>query len=332
MNLYEELKALEPLNIATHWDADGIYSAMILKKIFDVKEVKIPKVFGDYGFEDEQWKVANPTSKKQPPDASKVALDLGFPLNKEYRGIVIDHHPDHPADRKYSLYWDYCPTGLVLYKNLKDYIKKEDTWLVLGSLVGDAQAELCPDEIWEANPQLLEGRGTMYKIGFKVNVSDYPIYVTLSSGINSLCRLGFPDSAMDTLENFDNPIDLLESLTIRDASEAMRKEEDAVFKNKPIIESLSQWITLARIKTSKPEIKIGGIIGAKLSNINDKKTYIVINETSGDISIRGTFAKYICSKLNQFGYKAGGHAGFAGAQVNVDEIPEFIKKVRTIRL
>ena len=203
---------------------------------------------------------------------------------------------------------------------------------MLGSLVGDAQPELCPNEIWDANPNLRQSKGSMYKIGFKVNTSDYPVYVTLSSGINALCRLGFPEQALNILDNFNDPLDMMDCSEIRDASETMRKEEDAVFKYKPQIEGISQWISLCKIKTSKPEIKIGGIIGAKLSNIDDKKTYIVLNETSGDISIRGVFAKYICAKLNEFGYKAGGHAGFAGAQVNVDDIPDFIKKVRTIKL
>jgi hypothetical protein len=312
ISMYDKLKSIEPFTLAGHTDADGAYSAVLLKRIFQTKgKVEMPK-FGEY--------------------TTDVAVDLGAPTNKEWTGVAIDHHPDHPTERKYTLYHDHCPTGLVIYNNLKQYIKKEDTWLVVGSLVGDGQVELCPPEIWEANPLLLNGRGTMYKTGFKVGTSDYPLFVILSSGINSMCRLGFPEQALQMLENFDNPIDMLESSEIKDASEKMRKETDAVYGNKPILESLGHWITLARIRTTKPEIKVGGIIGAALSQCDSKQTYIVLNESSGDVSIRGTFAKYITSKLNAMGYKAGGHAGFAGANVELVKIPEFVKDCRKIKL
>src|SRR4030067_2677676 len=128
MGLYEDLKSKEPFSLSAHTDPDGIYSATILKRIFSIKgEVELPP-FNEY--------------------KTDVSVDLGFPIDKEWSGISIDHHPDHPVDRKYKLYWESYPTGLILYNNLKKYLKREDYWLVVGSLNGDGQPELTPDEIW----------------------------------------------------------------------------------------------------------------------------------------------------------------------------------------
>jgi len=322
MNLYEEIKKLEPITLACHDDADGLYSATLIRRLFNVKNVSIPKLFGDYATQ----MIYNDKVK------TNVAVDLGAPLDNSYDGIVFDHHPNHPDDRKYKLIWDTCPTGLVIYNQFKEYIKPEDTWLVIGSLCGDGQPELVPDEIWKVNPSLLEGRGYMKEYGGKLYAGTYPIFTSLSSGINSLHRLGFPEQALNLLDNVRDPMELLENSEIRDAQERVRQEEATVMKNKPMVEAVDKWITLARIKTSKPDIKLGGIFGAKLSSVDNSKTYIVLNEASGDVSIRGTFAKYVCNQLNNMGYKAGGHAGFAGCNIDMLKIPQFIKDVRKIRL
>ena len=58
------------LVVATHNDADGVYSAALLASAFNVDEVVFPDIFGDYNEED-------------------VALDLGKPLNPEYKLSLI---------------------------------------------------------------------------------------------------------------------------------------------------------------------------------------------------------------------------------------------------
>lgn len=321
--LYNKIKSLEPITLACHDDADGLYSATLIRRLFKVKNVSIPKTFGDY---------ATQSIYGAAPIKTNIAVDLGAPLDVNYDGIVFDHHPDHPTERKYELIWETCPTGLVIYHAFKEMIKPEDTWLVIGSLCGDGQPELIPDEIWKYNPNLLQGRGYMKEYGGKIYAGAYPIFSSLSSGINSLHRLGFPEQALNLLDNVRDPMELLENAEIKDAQERVRQEEATVIKNKPVIEAVDKWITLVRMRTSKPDIKLGGIFGAKLASVDNSKTYIILNETSGDISIRGVFAKYVCNQLTRMGYKAGGHAGFAGCKVDIVKIPDFIKDVRKIRL
>lgn len=275
------------------------------------KFVDIPEEFGNYH--------------------TDVAVDLGGPKDTEWKGIAIDHHPDHPIDRKYTLYWDHCPTGLVLYNNLKEHMDKKITWLVVGSLMGDGQVELTPNEIWDTHPELLVNRGAVSQYNFKTSMYSYPLFGSLSSGINSLCRLGQPDQALQVLMNVDNPIDLIENTELKDAQERMRAEKATVYKNKPIVEAMPNW-TLVRIKTSRPEVNICGLIGAELMNLNDNMTFIIINETNGTGSIRGNLAKYICNKLNEKGFKAGGHSKFCGCSVEMERLDEWLKYVRSLRI
>jgi len=189
MGLYEDLKSKEPFSLSTHWDADGLFSAEILRRIFKVKEpIQIPE-FGVY--------------------KTDVALDLGAPIAQDWAGILIDHHPqDTVIDRKYKLYWDYCPTGRILYNHLKQYIDPKDTWLVCGSLAGDGQAELTPDEIWDAFPVLFQGRGILYQSQFKLGISDNPLYVFLSSGVNAMClvkgtKIFLKDCGVNAIDNIN---------------------------------------------------------------------------------------------------------------------------------
>jgi hypothetical protein len=311
MGLYEELKAIEPFSLSAHHDADGVYSATILKRIFNVKEVKFPE-FGFY--------------------TTQVAVDLGSPEDKTWTGIVIDHHPDHPEDRKYKLYWDHCPTGLVLFNNLKEHVKSEDSWLVVGSLTGDGQPELTPDEIWDKFPELLSGRGVLYKNQWgKLGTSQTLLYKFLSSGINSLCRLGRPEQAMRVLEGINSPIQLLENAEVIDAVDSMRKEKESLFDKRsckpPVVETLGNY-SLVRIKTSRPEIKLAGVLATELSCTDNNTTYIVINEADGSGSVRGDLAKHLANKLTKAGFKAGGHGAYCGVKVSLVDLDNLIETIR----
>jgi phosphoglycerate-specific signal transduction histidine kinase len=131
------------------------------------------------------------------------------------------------------------------------------------------------------------------------------------------------------LNDVHDPVGLLENEVVRDAVASIKQEEDSVYKSKPIVETFANHV-LVRIKTSKPQVRLCGLIGAKLMGVDNNMTYVVLNETSGEVSIRGILAKYIANKLNKAGFKAGGHPGFVGASVEGSRIEEFMEVIREI--
>jgi hypothetical protein len=290
-DLYTLLKSIEPFSLSLHHDSDGIYSAAILASIFKISKFEIPP-FGEY--------------------TTDVAVDLGAPeTNKDFAGIVIDHHPDHPEDRKYKLFWDTCPTGLVLYNALKEHLPKDKWWLVIGSLCGDGQPELVPDEIWDAYPVLLEERGTLGKGQYgKIYTSGFPMFYFLSSAINAIAKMGFPQQGLEVLLRAETPFDVLDNVEVKDAKEQFRMAEDNIYKTKPSVETIKNRFMIIRIKPNNSSLNIGSTLASSISRENAGKTIIVINETSGKVSLRGVLAKYCANKLNKAGFKAGGHAGY----------------------
>jgi len=131
----QELSRKE-ITVATHSDADGLYSAALLSLAIPVKIIKYPEEFGEVDKED-------------------ICLDM-IPLNPKYKGIVVDHHPLHPSIHSYQLEWEPVPTGLIIFHQLGHCIPTSKWWLVVGSCIGDGQPELIPPEIFKASPDLLE--------------------------------------------------------------------------------------------------------------------------------------------------------------------------------
>jgi len=305
-SLYEYLKEVEPFSLSLHSDADGIYSSSILMDIFKVSKTTSPP-FNEYN--------------------TDVAIDLGFPSNKNWTGICIDHHPDHPKDRKYKLYWDQVPTGLILYNELRDHIPKESLWKIVGSLVGDGQAERVPDEIWDMFPILLEERGYLGKGQYKLYTSAFPLFYFLSSGINAVSRLGFPLQALEIVNIAKTPLDILDNIEVRDAQEKFRMEEDSIYKSKPVVETIKNRFLIIKIHPSS-SVNISSYIASKVSGENAGKTIIVINTKTGKVSLRGVLAKYVASKLNNAGFKSGGHSGFCGSYCDPDRIEEYLNIIR----
>ena len=316
MGLYEDLKKISPFSLSYHDDADGVYSASLL---FYTKGLEIKKDSEEHFFI-----VESPPFNEYRTD---VAVDLGYPLDENYKGIVVDHHPDHPAKRKYKLYWDNVPTGLIIWRELKDYIPKDQWWRVAGSLTGDGQPELIPDIIWDMFPELLDEKGIVYKSRGQLYMSKYPVYVYLSSGVNALCRLGNPIGALKMCLKWKKPIDAVIDKEALEARELLKVEEENILRQKPIVEIIKNKYAIVRIKTTG-NLGMSGRIASSLSSQYPFHTLIVINETNGEISIRGVLAKYLANKLRQSGFKAGGHPGFCGAQILPEEIEDFIETIR----
>jgi len=313
--MFRALKSIEPFSLSFHDDADGVYSASMLMYIFKIRKVE------------ESYELHSPPFNEYTDD---VALDLGYPTIETETKIVIDHHPGHERKTKYKLYFDKVPTGLIIWNHLKDYIPETQWWRVVGALIGDGQVELVPDEIWDLFPQLTDEKGILYQSRGNYYVSKYPLYVYLSSGVNALCRLGNPLQALMECLNWKTPIDAVLSETVKEAKELLRVEANNILNQKPVIEVLKNKVIISRIKTTRPEFGMSGYVASKLSAQYKFHTVVVINDSNGEVSIRGVLAKYIANKLTQSGFKAGGHPGYCGATVPIEEIESFIKTLRTI--
>ena len=314
IDLYSKLKELEPFSLSFHHDADGVYSASLLMSVFQIKELKCPP-FNEY--------------------ETQVAVDLGYPKKKDWSGVIIDHHwLDYPEgvlkNPKITCVLDICPTGLIIWKHLKDHIPKEHWWKVVGSLTGDGQPELVPDEIWDQFPMLLEERGVLGRGQYKIWTSAFPLFYYLSSGVNAIARLGFPLQALDIVNQAEGPLDILDHPEVIDAVQRVKSEEDNIYKSRPVVETIRNRYVIIRIKTSSPAISMAGLIASKVSNNNPGKTIVVMNESNGEVSIRGVQARYVANKLNTSGFKAGGHAGFCGSHFEEDEIEDFMETLRKL--
>ena len=310
MTLYEDLKQIEPFTLSFHPDPDGIYSASLLMTVFKIKEVEASP-FGEY--------------------SSQVAVDLGAPINNNWTGICIDHHPDHPSDRKYKLYYAEYPCGLIIYNELKEYIPREETWKVVGSLTGDGQPERTPDEIWDNFPILLEERGILGKGQYKVYTSAFPLFYFLSSGINALARIGRPIRALEVVCQAKSPLDILDNIEVRDAQEQFKEAEESLYKTRPIVETIKNRYIIVKFRPPSPNIDITSYIASKISGENPGKTVIVINEDTGKVSLRGVLAKYVSNKLASKGFRSGGHPGYClnrGTLVFTFEGPVMVEDIK----
>lgn len=312
MNLYKELKKLEPFSISSHGDADGVYSTSILMKMFDIEEVEFPP-FNEY--------------------TKQVAVDLGYPSIKGWKGIVIDHHVlDYPEEvfknPDIKLFLGYEPTAKVMWNLMKDKIPKDQIWKLVGSCCGDGQCEKVPDEVWDAFPILLEERGFLKKGQYKVYTTSFPLFYYLSSGINAMCRQGFPHQALDVVNMAKGPLDIIDNLQVREAKEQMNSEEASVYKSLPVAETIKNRYIVVKVKPSTSGINMASLIASKISGNSPGKTIIVVDESTGKGSIRGVLAKYVSNKLVKAGFKSGGHYGFSAFTCDPSKIEDVLNIIR----
>lgn len=309
------LEKNQPLFVATHDDADGIYSAVLFSYVFEVKDIYIPEIFGDYG------------------DESHVSLDLGAPLNK-FTGVAIDHH-SHQVDSKmtYQLVYNQCPTGLIVYNWFKEQIPDEMKWKVAGACVGDGQPEKIPTEIFTTfGKELLERRGRIYP-KYRVNPNIYkyiPVYKLLSAPVNACCRAGYPTEAYRVVRSARTPTDILTHPTFNEMANKIRSDEERIWKEDGIVGAIS-FNDYISIFSFSSDFKMSGRIASKLKMLDQDKTWIVINNKRGEISVRGDLALYIASHLEGSSFKMGGHAGYCGSAIPEGKTAEdFIDTLRKV--
>jgi len=320
------LKFLEdnqPLTVATHDDADGIYSQALFSTVFKIGEVRIPKTFGDYGYKREDG---------ESPLKENVGLDLGQPISKEFEGVAIDHHT-HPEPVWYHLVHRNYPTGLIIYELFKDNIPENQRWKVAGSLVGDGSAERIPPEIWEYfEKELLEKRGRIYP-QYKVNPKIYkflPVYKLLSAPVNACCRAGYPMEALKIVSNSREPSDILEHPTFKEMAMVIRQDEENIWKEYGINGAIQLKNDIA-LFVFLSKYKMSGRVASKLKNIGADTTWIVINEERGEISVRGDLALYIANKMSTTEFQLGGHPGYVGSKLSKTQTSkDFISALRKV--
>jgi len=317
-SIKKDLENRGNLVIATHYDADGCYSAALLSEVYEILGVYIPEIFQDYCYfkarENEEVRMID------------VALDLGQSLYKEFSGIVLDHH-DH-IDPWYPLIWDNVPTGLIVYTVFKEEIPKEHHWKVVGALVGDGQPELVPDEIWREFPILLEERTSIYKSYGKLREYPQIVYQMLSSPVNAMCRLGNAIEAIKIIKRAKNPDDILQNAAMKNDKDTVRKEEDRILSEYNILKTIGNLVSIMEIESNA---RMASRIAGKLQASNPRRTYVVVNTKRREISIRGQLATFIGRGLKESGFHCGGHPGYMGGHLDEKQtIEELVETIRSV--
>jgi len=303
------LKEREPLKVDFHRDADGVYSAALLGKVFklDTKYLDSPEPFGNYNVD------------------SDVGLDFGSPI-EEYNGLIIDHHSHE--EPTYKLIWGDVPTGLIVYTLFRDKLEYCDRWKVCGSLVGDGRSELIPVEIWDHYPELLEGRASSVTTSYgNLRFWTTPIYKLLSSCVNSMCRLGNAVDAVKIVMRARTPEEIVSNPAMINDINTIRTEESRIFKEL-VIKEISSSVVYVEFKS--PYWMVGRIASRLMYN-NSNCTFVVVNKEKNTLSIRGDLASWIGTKLAGENFKVGGHPGYYGGTLDtnhsVDDLLDSLRRM-----
>jgi len=323
--ILDYLSENQPITLAFHWDADGVYSAALLSSVFKVSDVVSPDEFGDYVY-------YTPEEEDENQDIIYVnlGLDLGTPLDKNFHNVLIDHHP-HPTENElwYNLIWDRKPTTGIVYDLLKDKIPEESKWKVVGGLLGDGQVASTPDEVWDNYHFLVERRTSIYKSRYnKMSEYNYPVFKLLSSPVNAMCRMGSAVEAYEIVLRAKTPYDILENKAMKSDQDLMNSDENEIWSNKGLrAMQINRDIAIVEIES---KYKQAGRIAAKLRSMNSNITWIIVNPITKHVSIRGELAKYVSNKLSDNGIVSGGHPGYCAATLsegdNTKKILEILRK------
>jgi len=280
--------------IFCHHDADGVISAYFTSfSVKDSVKIKITREFGDTtGWQD-----------------NDIMTDMR-PNNPAIDGIVIDHHPNHPEERNYILFWDTVPASLIAFRQFKDEIPKNEHWKLVIGLVGDGQPELTPPEIFRDNPILLRRVNTkIYQSYGKWSVNTIPIYKVLSSYVNAMLRLHKYDETLKLIRDAKSPTDIYMSEEAIKAKEELHFEFESSLKNADILE-FENLIVVSFIS----DARLTGYIASVLNSATGK-TILAVNQKTGKLSMRGDLAGYYRDILNIYPFfDLDGHAGYMGGK------------------
>jgi len=290
-----------------HHDADGVTSAVLWMLAHGLTP------------DDVQARAADYFGEVTPDD--KICFDM-VPEDPNWEGICFDHHPQHPPEeeRKYTLYWDNVPASLLVYSFFAKDIPDEEKWKVVVGIVGDGQPELIPPNIFDMFPSLLDE--VLYVYGGELKFS-LPRYKLLSSGINSLMRLGKHEYALRLLYYAKRPVQLLFDEEANRAREMIRNEYNKVLRNAQFVKLTNNIVYIE----FESEVDVTGRLA---TDYGDRLgcTVVAYNAANGKVSIRGDLALWVVKRLNDRGIEAGGHPGFCGA--NLEPGTNFIDILREV--
>jgi len=284
----------------THGDADGIVSAWICKKADILAGIEFPEEFGDY-----HGKTAD------------LMLDMR-PVDPEFVGVVIDHHLEHPSERKYKLIWGNAPTTFLCYELFKDKIPEDELWKVAIGIAGDGQPELIPLEIIDRYPELFYQ--DVY-FGWK---DEFSILLCFrgSSLINACCRLNSPTLAFERLDKAKTLMDLISDSSLRSSLEELRRLRSNAEKKMRVIRGSKAYY----VEIESPA-RIEGMIAQSLME-KTSATVICLNKETMKFSIRGYLALWYCKLLREVeGITCGGHAKYVGGKIATSKYFDFRKRV-----
>jgi len=277
--------------IVAHSDADGISAAALylIANNIDIEKVRFPEVFGDY---------------VTPND---IMLDM-TPL-EGFKGLCIDHHPQHPENPEYQLIWDNVPTTYIVWKHFKENIPKGHWWKVVVGVAGDGQANVLEPMFWYMFPELLLVSESRYWGGSSYKNWEYPVYLRLASLINAAARSRNPNLALRKLIEARTVDDILEDAELEAYRVQLSKRVSEIVNKEAKVYSLGPL----RLVLYSAEERLGGRIAHRFWE--EGMTVIAVNQQTNEVSIRGDLTTLLVELLNKGYGRFGGHAGYAGGEL-----------------
>jgi hypothetical protein len=297
-------KSTDKRKIVFHHDADGLVSAYMTSFAYPNAKFGCPNDFGD-------------TTGMKDGD---IMVDMR-PKESDKKIKVIDHHPGHASvsKRKYKLTFGDKPASILCWEKFKDKIPKEEWWKVLPGACGDVQYEEVPYEIWASCPALLTRASTKF-YGRSGNWKTYPnpVFIKLSSALNSFLRYGEWEKAMDILKSAKSPFDIIENEDVAKQKQKLKKDFEKALSNA----KQYNFGYLKVVVFESYKVRLTGYVASVVAPDNDflyPTTVLAINKVNGHLSMRGTLANYYKGRLASIkNLSFDGHGKAMGGRLNGD--------------
>lgn len=272
-------------------------------------------------------------SRKHLTGDDRLHRKLEVYKHKGYKCFILFMTPDLPSNEQIAeMLWNFVTNGMTLVSKQKltanlshNHIQEYKVYnfhcepynnYVAQSIVthncGDGQPELIPNEVYEGCPSLLKNvKTSAYQNYGRWNVSMFPLYKLLSSGINALMRKEEYEAAYNLLRYVDTPMALYSSEDTRIAKMDIKNDFKTAVMDCDIIEYDNLALVMFYSK-----YRMSGYISSALQDSLKNKTVMAINKRNGSVSLRGDLATYYRDKLKPLDYLVvNGHTKFMGGKL-----------------